>query len=172
MALTPKGRSQLIHLLNVSDTDTEEWAIINEGVTSLTEEFNPETETLQYIAENSKTIFTKTYGASVTINLSIVSDDKVNDFLRKKVMELPIGDKADVSYIRCCLLDVVSGSTNTYTAYMQPANIAISSFGGEATEYLSAEVVLNARGEATKGTLSVTKGSDNKTVYTFTKESE
>lgn len=182
MGLTPVKRSKLIHLLNTAEIPTtgnrgKEWNLINEGVTTLTEDFNPDTETIQYIAEDSKTTFTKNYGVSMTISISVIDgDDKVNEYLRKRIFELPTGATADEEYIRCCLLDkqeATSGQeTNVtkYTSYMQEANLAVSNIGGDAGEYLVGEVNLNGKGEYIKGTLSVTKTTDEtsgKTKYTY-----
>lgn len=171
MALTPQKRSALIHLINTGTSTTPKWSIVNEGVTTLTEEFNPDVETMQYVAEDSKTSFVKSYGASLTITMSVVDPEKdeVSKYLLDKITNLPVGAAADTEYIRCCLLNKVDGETAKYTAYKQPANISISNFGGAADEYLGAEVVLNGKGDAQKGTLTVAKSGDTIT-YTFEKD--
>ncbi len=69
MAKTPQQRSAVQHLLLISEVGSSEtWGLINEGVTDLTEEFNPDEETLKYVAEDSKTSFVKSYAPSISIS--------------------------------------------------------------------------------------------------------
>lgn len=169
MSKSPEIRSKLKHLINVSESSgDDDYALVNEGVTELTEEFNPDTDTIQYVADENKTTVIKSYAPSISITMSIVKDDKVNKYLRKKIDELPLGDKADTSYIRFNVMDVKSGGDNEYVAYKREAIISVDSIGGSAEDYLGASLTLNGKGNATKGTLKVTKGSDGKVTYTFT----
>lgn len=168
MSKSPEIRSTLRHLINVAETsDSEKYALVNEGVTELTEEFNPDTDTIQYVADENKTTVIKSYAPSISITMSIVKGDQVNEYLRKKIDELPLGDKADTSYIRFNVMDVKSGVKDEYTAYKRDASISVDSIGGSAEDYLGASLTLNGKGTATKGTLKVTVSGSNVT-YTFT----
>ena len=161
MAKTPQKRSAIQHLLLTSAAGSSEtFSLINEGVTDLTEEFNPDDETLQYIAEDTKTSFVKAYAPSISLTAAIVADDPVCDYIRKKVNELSPGSDSDTEYIRFCLLDIPEDveSTDTkkyYIGYRRKANIAVSNIGGGAEDYLSAEVTINGKGGQTQGYVTV-----------------
>lgn len=175
MAKTPQKRSALQHLLLVSEAGSSEtWALINEGVTELTEEFNPDDETLKYIAEDAKTSFVKSYAPSISLSAAVVSDDPVNIYMRKKINELPVGEAADTEYIRFCLLDKAEDVTPTankayYIGYRRKGNISIGNIGGSAEDYLSTEITINGKGNQTKGYVTVDKTTGTP-VYTWSTE--
>lgn len=175
MAKTPQQRSAVQHLLLVSESgSSEKWGLINEGVTDLTEEFNPDEETLKYVAEDAKTSFVKSYAPSISISAAVVSDDPVCDYIRKKINELPVGANSDTEYIRFCLLDKADDVTPTankayYIGYRRSASISIGNIGGSAEDYLSTEITINGKGDQTKGYVTVDKTTGTP-VYTWSTE--
>lgn len=168
MAKTPQIRSTLKHFVNTSDDGTEKWNFINEGVTDLTEEFNSDTETLQYVGEANKTTFTKSYAPSLSLTMSVVEGDPANEYFRQKVNELPIGSAADTAYVRFNVLDKVTGETDTYTAYKIDGNLAIESIGGSAEDYLGMSVTINGKGTMQKGKAKLSVNSSGEATITFT----
>ena len=44
-------RDMLRHYFNIGTPEAPKWVLLGDGITSLTEEFNPESETKQYINE-------------------------------------------------------------------------------------------------------------------------
>lgn len=182
MSLTPAKRSTIKHLLNVGSVGTEQYALINEGVTELTEDFNADTEDLQYVAEDSATTVVKRYAPSISLSAVLVekdgeNPDEVNKWISEKVNTLPIGSNADTSYIRFSLLDEVGTGTatqKTYTAYKRNAVVSIGNVGGSAGDNVGMEVELHGKGDQIKGTLTLAitgTGTDQKTTYTFTPDS-
>ena len=177
MSLTPIKRSSVIHLLNTGTTSSPTWNLINEGVTELTENFNPDTDSLQYVAEDSATTVVKRYAPSISLTAVIVNGDPVNEWIRTQINTLPLGENADTQYIRFCVLDKIStGSTtpNEYTAYMRNAVISVDSIGGEAGDNVNTTVNLNGKGDQIKGKVTVTTTTDTDgkkiTTYTFTSD--
>ena len=48
-------REKLMHFFNIGTAETPEYVLLGDGITSLTEEFNPESNTKQYIRQANGT---------------------------------------------------------------------------------------------------------------------
>lgn len=154
MSLTPQKRSAIKHLINTSSpfsTSSPIWSLVNEGVTELTESFNPDTEDLQYIDEEQKTTTVKSYAPSLSLSCVMVSGDPVNTWIRDKIYELPTGEKADCEYIRFNILDEIPGNPNVYKAIKKQAVVSIDSTGGSAGDTAEMSVNINGKGDPIKG---------------------
>lgn len=172
MALTPEIRSKLVHLLNIGTTDNEQLAFINEGVTELTENFSPDTNTLQYVGEAAGTTYTRRYAPNISLSAVVVSGDPVNEWIQKQINTLPVGQAANTYYVRFNLLDTVDGQDNTFNAYKRNATIAVDSIGGSAGEEIGMSLTLNGTGDQVAGTVKMTKDSTSGAVtYEFTPSS-
>ena len=183
MALSPKKRSTVQHLVNVTTAwDNKNGAanfqLINEGVTDLTEDLNPETDDLQYVAEDEKTHVVKTYAPAITLSAVMVDPekDKVNEWMQKVINKLPKGDEADTAYIRFNVLkDLATAQEQAdgkhkYEAYKRDAVVEASSIGGAAGDNVEMEVTISGKGEAKKGILTIDKSGTTPT-YDFTPDS-
>lgn len=184
MAISPAKRSKLQHLVNVTTKwelskdakleDNLEFELVNEGVTDLTEDLNPDTDDLQYVAEDEKTHVVKTYAPAITLSAVMIDakEDPVNGWIQKVINKLPKGDEADTAYIRFNLLDdkaTQSEKDNNkykYEAYRRMAVVEASSIGGAAGDNVEMEVTISGKGEAKKGILTIDK-SGAKPKYTF-----
>ena len=173
---TPSQRYVLQHALKFKPVDggAETTRLISQGVSELTEEFNPETEETHYIGDKQGTTTLKKYAMTVPLTMEYVYDDEVCKFIRNIAMTMPTGSDADVEYIRFSLLDGTGEGTNgikksPYTAYKYKASISISSMGGAGEDYLGIEAQINLRGDPTKGKMTVTEGTPN--TYTFAADS-
>lgn len=156
MSLTPQKRNVIKHLINTSSTEPAIWSLVNEGVTELTESFNPDTEDLQYIDEEQKTTTVKSYAPSLSLSCVMVSGDPVNTWIRDKIYELPTGDKADCEYIRFNLLDKVPDKPNVYKAIKKQAVVSIDTTGGSAGDNAEMSVNISGKGDPIKGELDYT----------------
>lgn len=157
MAKTPMKRSTLIHLMYCQHTvATPGYYLINEGVSDLTEEFEPDEETLQYVAEDAKTSFVKSYAMSVGLTVNLVDGDPVCKEILWYVKHLKTGSEADAKYVRFMLTDKVGD--DTYTGYEVDANVSVSNIGGSAEDYLSTEATLNGKGSPRE--ITVKKNND------------
>lgn len=172
MALTPEIRSKLVHLLNTGTIESPVWSFINEGVTELTENFNADTNTLQYVGEEQSTTYTRKYAPNISLSAVVVSGDPVNEWIQTQINTLPVGSAANTQYIRFNILDKVTGQDNSYKAYMRGATIAVDSIGGSAGEEIGMSLTLNGTGSQVEGTVTMTKDSTSGAVtYTFTANS-
>ena len=177
MAITPEPRYTVQHLLNISSPysyDTPNFALINEGVTELTEEFNPETETTQYIAEKDAVTYVKRYAPSITLSSYLVQDDSVNKRIREVINTLPVDSSADTDYIRFSYLDSIgdtSGKIIKYTAYRRRGTISAGNIGGSAGDTTSASITINGKGDVIKGVLTVDSSGGTAT-YSFVADTD
>lgn len=169
---TPSQRYVLQHALKFKPVGggDETTRLISQGVSELTEEFNPETEETHYIGDKNGTTTLKRYAMTVPLTMEYVHDDEVCKFIRNIAMTMPTGSDADVEYIRFSLLDGTGAGTNgikdsPYTAYKYKASISVSSMGGAGEDYLGIEAQINLRGDPITGTMTVTKGNPN--TYSF-----
>lgn len=173
---SPEQRRVLQHALKftpLGQTSGEGIHLISQGVSELTEEFNPETEETHYIGDQYGTTTLKRYAMTVPLTMEYINDDAVCTFIKSVAMQMPTGDKADVEYIRFCILDketTPAGQTgNSYIAYKYNASISISNMGGAGEDYLGIEAQINLRGDPTTGIITVTEGDT--TTYAFTPKS-
>lgn len=171
---TPSQRRALQHALEFEPVGGSGKSIhlISQGVSELTEEFNPETEETHYIGDQYGTTTLKRYAMTVPLTMEYVYDDEVCKYIRNIAMTMPTGGDADVDYIRFSLLDGTGAGTDgikdsPYTAYKYKASISISSMGGAGEDYLGIEAQINLRGDPTKGKIAITTQGDTKT-YAFT----
>lgn len=167
---TPSQRRALQHALVFKPVGKEaiETHLISQGVSELTEEFNPEIDETHYIADKNGTTNVKRYAMTVPLTMEYIHDDEVCKFIRDIAMKMSTGSDADVEYIRFSLLDGTGAGTDgikdsPYTAYKYNASISVSSMGGAGEDFLGIEAQLNLKGDPTTGKMAVSGGT-----YTFT----
>lgn len=174
---SPSQRYVLQHALKFKPVGggEETTRLISQGVSELTEEFNPETEETHYIGDKQGTTTLKRYAMTVPLTMEYIHDDEVCKLIRDKAMKMSTGSDADVEYIRFSLLDGQGADESNgikkgpYTAYKYNASISVSSMGGAGEDYLGIEAQINLRGDPTEGTITVTEGDT--TTYAFTPKS-
>lgn len=174
MSFTPAKRSTVVHLVKTGKSASD-WHIVNEGVTELSESFNPETDTLQYVAEDNATTVVKRYAPSISLSAVMVEEkdtngkpsnpDEVNKWILNTINTLPIGSSADTEYIRFTLHDLKGDTfnekgSNTYTGYKRKAVISVDSIGGAAGDNVGMELTLNGKGDATEVDVTFSKKTD------------
>lgn len=173
---SPSQRYVLQHALKFKPVGggEETTRLISQGVSELTEEFNPDIEETHYIADKNGTTNIKRYAMTVPLTMEYIHDDEVCKFIRQIAMKMSTGSDAEVEYIRFSLLDGTGNGTNgikesPYTAYKYSASISVSSMGGAGEDFLGIEAQLNLHGDPIEGTMAVTKGNPN--TYSFEEKS-
>ena len=172
MSITPIKRKELQHYISTSFKKrgveyVPEWHLVNEGVTDLSEDFNADEEDLQYIAEENATHVVKRYAPSITLSAVMVDGDPVNEWIRKVINELPVGEEAETAYIRFNTLDKVTsgdivttypeGQYNCYKAFKRSAVVSVSSFGGAAGDNIGMECTISGKGDVVNGYIVINK---------------
>lgn len=168
MATQGESRAILGHLVNISmpfsKTDRV-WAKIC-NTEDLTEEFNPDTDDIQYICDTTKTTILKSYRPTMEINMIYQKDNKLQNYFNTKVRRLPIGSETETEYIRFNQNETKFGSSNEFVGVRRDASVHFDSVGGAAEDPLSSTMILNGSGDGEVGYVQVTKTGDQ-VVYTW-----
>lgn len=160
MATTKIMRSKIMHYLNVGTSGSPSWKLINEGVSSLTTNFNPEWEEEAGIADTAKTKYTTGLGTETTFDMNRVKGDgtTANDKIFTLVWGRKVGVDATLE-----LLTVNRAATpvteDQYPAIKDTVNVIYNSIGDEAVKPLKIAVVLGHQGDPVTGLYDVSAGT-------------
>lgn len=185
MATTPQTRSTLKHILNVSMPFVSDdgtgvannpdvvWVPICDGITELTEEFNPDTDEVQYICDDKKTTILKSYAPSMEIEMGYQKGSELQEYFDVMSRSLPIGDKKnDIEYIRYNKNEPYPGSTNKFVGVLRGGTVQFSSIGGSAEDPLGSTMTINSRptdqSSETVGYVTVSEGDASTPKYVWT----
>lgn len=126
------------------------YSIIGPGVTELSISYNPQTNTEQFIHEDTANTELTGYQPNAPVTAQAVKDDPTFNFINQMRKDLPIGSDAHTDVV---LVDIFGKKTGTsYEATRQPVSIQIDSYGGPASDPLSIGYTINWRGSGVKGT--------------------
>ena len=129
---------------------TAHYALIGDGVTELSVSYNPQTNTEQYIHQDTANTELTGYQPNAPVTSQVVKDDEAFQFVNGLRKKLPIGSDAHTDIV---LVDVFETPTGgAYVATRQPVSIQIDSYGGAASDPLSIGYTINWRGSGTDGT--------------------
>lgn len=147
-------REKILHYLNTNTVQSPTWSLINEGVTSLSTNFNPETEEEAYIADSAKTKTTTGLALETTFDMNRVKGDDANDKIFALVWGRKIGTDAD-SELLTVNMSATPVSTDQYPAIKDTVNIIYNSLGDEAIKPLKIGVTLGHQGDPVVGLFDV-----------------
>lgn len=147
-------REKLVHLFNTGTIASPVWVLLGDGITSLTEEFNPESETKQYINNANGSTAIKSYTPSISVEREYISDT-LQTWIDEKIKLLPTGSAAESEYIRINLLDVGTPA-GTYNAVKRKCSYQFDNIGGDAGSELKNGMTLGGIGDGKQGTVAVT----------------
>lgn len=148
-------REKLMHFFNIGTASSPEYVLIGDGVTSLTEEFNPESDTKQYINQSNGSTSIKSYTPSISVEKEYIKDEDLQKWMDEKVLILPVGSDAESDYIRINIFDAVSGTPGTYKAVKRKCTFQFDSLGGESGNPLVTAMTLGGIGDGIQGTFNV-----------------
>ncbi len=147
-------REKLMHFFDIGDTGKEEYVLIGDGVSSLTEEFNPENETKHYINQSSGTANVKSYAPSISVEKEYIKDEKLQKWIDKKVRILPTGASARSSYVRVNILEEPT-EDGVWPAVKRACTYQFDSIGGDGGSELVNSMTLSGVGDGIQGTFNV-----------------
>lgn len=130
-------RYQLSHFVDTSMmAENSAYVLLGDGIESLTENFNPETETKQWIHQKDGTTTLKSYTPSFDVERQDCVDDNCRTWIKRMINELPTGAEARTYVVRVDQTDQVEESgtpvANTYVAYRRIFTVSATSTGGDA----------------------------------------
>lgn len=152
--MTKVMREKVRHYLNTGTVGTPVWSLINEGVSSLTTNFNLETEEEAYIADSAKTKTTTGLAIETTFDMNRVKGDAANDKIFALVWGRKVGTDADTELLTVNL-SATPTSTDKYPAIKDTVNVIYNSIGDEAIKPLKIGVTLGHQGDPEIGTWDV-----------------
>ena len=147
-------REKIQHYLNTGNTESPTWSLINEGVSSLTTNFNPESEEEAYIADAASTKYTTGLAVETTFDMNRVKGDLANDAIFLLVWGRKIGTDAD-SELLTVNYAATPANDDQYPAIKDTINIIYNSLGDEAIKPLKIGVTLGHQGDPVVGTYDV-----------------
>ncbi len=151
-------RPDLQHFVDISmNGGTADYHLLGEGISSLSEEFNAEEETEQWINQYNGTTDLKSYTPSISVDMQDVDQDdtELMEWLYNLIDTLPTGKSAVTNYVRVR----VTGSGPAYPAVKRNCSISIGSTGGDAGGNVTNSITLGGRGDGIKGTFNVSTGT-------------
>lgn len=146
-------REKLMHFFNIGTAAAPQYVLLGDGITSLTEEFNPESDTKQYINQANGTTSIKSYTPSISIEKEYITDDDLQDWINEKIKVLPTGSSAQSDYIRINILE--TASDGAYKAVKRKCSYQFDSIGGDAGSELMNSMTLGGIGDGIQGTFNV-----------------
>ena len=156
-------RSKFATFLNVGTGETDTWALIGDGVTSMTVSYNPQSSDETYIHQDSGTTDVESYKPTSAVPMTAMQGDPVFDFvdgLRRKRAVL------DEARTEVCLVYLYDEATSgAYPAEKNTCSIQIDDFGGEGGGSNVINFTINFVGDGVAGTF-------NPGTKTFTAASE
>lgn len=148
-------------LLEINTTPTAasaDYALVGDGVTELTINYNPQTSTNQYIHQDSATTELTGYQPNAPVTSQVVKGDKAFEYVNGLRKRMAIGSDAhtDIVLVDKYDVDAAQDSDGPFPATRQPVSIQIDSYGGPATDPLSISYTINWRGDGEQGTFDPT----------------
>lgn len=147
-------RSKIVHYLDTGTTGSPVWSLINEGVSSLTTNFNPEWEEEAYIADTAKTKYTSGLAVETTFDMNRVKGDTANDKIFALVWGRKIGTDAELELLTVNMA-ATPANTDNYPAIKDKVSVIYNSIGDESVKPLKIAVTLGHQGAPTTGVYDV-----------------
>lgn len=134
-------REKLMHFFNIGTSDVEKYVLLGDGITSLSEEFNAESETKQYINQKNGTTNIKSYTPSISVEKEYIKDDELQAWMNEKIKILPTGSEAMSDYVRVNILETPT-EAGVYPAVKRKCSYQFDSIGGDAGSELMNNMTL------------------------------
>lgn len=149
-------REDLRHYVDTSmNASAATYALLGDGINSLTEEMNPEEETKHYINMAKASNAVKAYQRTFEVDKEDCVEDAVQIWIDGLVDKLPTGAKAQTSFVRFRIKDAVEGQTGVYKAIKVPCTVAVASSGGDGGDYVHNVINIKQCGDDVEGTFDV-----------------
>ena len=137
------------------DPGYEDWALVGEGVTTATIEYNPEISEEVYIHQDSATAEIERYGPKMPLKSKAVFGDDVFDYVDGLRINQAVLNDAHTQVVNVWLYKPVSGQTDTYEAELRDATISIESFGGDGGQTNEIDYTIHYRGDPVLGEFNI-----------------
>lgn len=170
MGTPAEHRSILGHLINVSrpySYSTPDFQLICQGVEGLSEEFEPDTDDIQYICEDTTTRIVKSYTISFELELKYMKNSKIQNWYNEFLRKLPTGSETEIDYIRFNKAETMYGTNNEFIGIRRKATAYPTSIGGEAGDPLTCGMTVSGTGAGEVGYVTISTSAGH-TSYSWT----
>lgn len=147
-------REKLMHFLNIGTEEKPKYVLLGDGITSLTENFNPETDTKHYIHQSNGSSSVKSYAPSISVEKEYIKDEELQKWIDEKMRLLPTGSNAIADYIRVNIFDITDAE-GSYKAVKRKCTYQFDSTGGDAGGEWMNSITLGGVGDGIQGTFNV-----------------
>lgn len=151
-------RSLIASYMNINPTGTASYALIGDGVTSLTINMNPSKTTEQYIHQDSATTILDAYAPSAPVEMTAKEGDSVFEMVDRLRKSRAVGSNAQTDIVNVWKYEaMISGSM--YPAEYQSVIISVENFGGDAGKSSKLNYTIDFQGDPTKGHFHLASGT-------------
>lgn len=147
-------RSQVKTFINIKPSGTADYALLGEGITNLSVNYNPQVSEEQYIHEDTGTSEIESYRPSIPIEMKAIEDDEAFEFLDDIRQARAVLDAAKTDIVNVWLYE--GGTMGEYPAEKQEVAVQVDEFGGEGGTSLNFNVTLLYVGDPVLGTFNPT----------------
>lgn len=148
-------RSEFYTFLNIGGS-TENWVREGRLAAEMTVRMNPRLAATRDITRSTAVTEVTGYQPEMSVGKSVSKSDPAFAFIDKIRRERSVLSGA---YAELLHVDVFNGSDGSYPAVKQPVSVRIDSFGGPASDPLTISYTYDYRGEAVRGTATITNGN-------------
>jgi hypothetical protein len=150
-------RSEFRTFLNVSATETADYALLGDGITSAAINYNPQTAEEVYIHQDSGTTEIESYRPTMPVEAKAIAGDEAFDFVDGLRKSRAVLDDAKTDIVNVWMYEAAVGGA--YPAERQPVSIQIDDFGGDGGQTAVINFTINYLGDPTPGTFNPTTGT-------------
>lgn len=150
-------RSEFALYLNIGTPGTPDWALIGDGITTGTLNYNPQTSEETYIHQDSGSIEVESYRPTMPFEATCKAGDEVFDYIDNLRVTRAVLAAAQTEVVLVYLYETPTGSD--YPAEKQTVSVQIDSFGGDGGASAKINYTINFIGDATAGVFNPTTES-------------
>lgn len=154
-------RSAWAHFLNITPSETTKTYKRVGLTTSGSLALNPQTETEQYIKDDSSTTSVTGYQPAIDNPLVAHKGDPIFDYVYDLFQRRAIGSECETTVL---FVDIFDENEGSYKAQENACTIVINDFGGDAGANVVLNFDININGDPTMGTATISSEG----VVTFT----
>lgn len=158
MAGTTVKRSEFATYVNISSGSVASYALLGDGITAASINYNPQTNEEIYIHETSGTTQVESYKPTMPIDATMKINDDVQDFIDTMRQARAVLGDAETDIVNVWLYETPtgSGSAAQYPAEQQDVSVQFESFGGDAGTGAKTNFTFNFLGDPVIGKFNPT----------------
>ena len=144
-------RSSFATFLNTGTSSTPSYARFGKGIEDQEINYNPESETIQYIHEDTPNTELDHYAPAFDTTQKTYENEPIFEFMYDKMRARAVGDEAKTDYLKVYLFKKLADGI--YEAEKCDCTVAISSFKGSEMGY-----TINENGDPKSGYVTIASG--------------